>query len=96
MIDQSDIAVAKALIEYDEWLNLIFFMQEKKQHIQFTPKEIIRKIDSVFKKMTLQTNTLISINLNQIDKIIKKQYSNPQYISADIGEQYYSELGSFS
>ena len=43
-----------------------------------------------------QNDALISVHLERIDKIIRKQYTNRAYIPLDIGDEYLSQLESLS
>ena len=96
MIDQTDITEVKTLVKNDQWLKLISLMQDKKILVQTSPKEIVAKINDVFERMESQNDALISVDLERIDKIIRKQYTNRAYIPLDIGDEYLSQLESLS
>ena len=96
MIYQSDVNETNTLIQNDEWLQLILFMQNEKELIKYNSEGVIKAISFAFRKMISEKESLISIDLNRIDSIIRKQYGHHQYIPANIGEQYLSQLGSLS
>ena len=94
LIEQSDKTKAKILLEADEWFNLILLMQKENLSEKFNAISVVEKIDSTFQKLRSSDGEMISIDLDGIDKIIKKQHR--QFSSAEINKEYLSELKNIS
>ena len=58
---------------------------------------IIEKTQSMFQKIRARKGSVISIDINKVDKVIEKQHGNQQKNQpASLGHQYISDLQNFS
>ena len=97
MIDTPDNTAVKTFLETDEWLNLILLMQNEHLLKNYNIITIIEKIQSMFQKIRARKGSVISIDINKVDKVIEKQHGKQQKNQpASLGHQYISDLQNFS
>jgi len=69
----------------------------QKDHLlkNYTSYSIIEKIELTIQKIRSRNGSVISIDTNQIDRLIKRQHGEHQ-ISSNICEEYISDLQNLS
>ena len=82
------------LLKTDQWLNLILLMQTPNLSKQYNSTLIIKKIESTLQEFRSRKGEIISIDLDRVDKIIKKQDRENSF--AEMNEEFLSELKNLS